>query len=155
MRWIHGYTASPTPRRRRRGHRVPSVGPRCTYVRALRTRSVEPARRRRWRRRSCPSPVNQPHHQAARSLRRTFVPAHRRQVTDALYCTLYFFFKGRSTVEYDVTRFFFFGECYMMFFDRLLDQKGVRVLNLILTKMSLTFSLVKMIERGGQSNKAI
>jgi hypothetical protein len=51
--------------------------------------------------------------------------------------------------------FFFFGECYMMFFDRLLDQKGVRVLNLILTKMSLTFSLVKMIERGGQSNKAI
>lgn len=72
-------------------------------------------------------------------------------------CTVHFIFcfKGRSTVEYDVTRFFFFGECYMMFFDRLLDQKGVRVLNLILTKMSLTFSLVKMIERGGQSNKAI
>lgn len=43
------------------------------------------------------------------------------------------FFLGMSTVEYDVTPFFF-RERYMMshVFDRLLDQKGVRVLNLIL-----------------------
>lgn len=67
------------------------------------------------------------------------------------------FFVLREGVQWNMMShvFFFFGECYMMFFDRLLDQKGVRVLNLILTKMSLTFSLVKMIERGGQSNKAI